>query len=412
MMIKGNFIESLGADDLRCQKGCLSLDDSGKILGFSTDAQQKDGEEILDFGDQLILQGFCDVHLHAPQYPMRGIGLGLTLLDWLETYTFPTESKFADVNYAQSIYKQLAQELRSLGSTRTVVFSSIHTDGTLVLMDALEEAGLSGYVGKVNMDRNGGQHYEETTEESIYETNRWLSEVKTRWIKPIITPRFTPCCSDELMKWLGTVAREKNLAIQSHLSENQQEVQWVKELHPDCARYWQTYEKFGLWNDHTVMAHCEHSDQTERKAIKQAGVLVAHCPDSNINLTSGMAPIATMLDEGIKVGLGSDISGGDQLFMLRIMRSAITTSKMRHHITGEKIITPSQAYYMATSASQPFFGDQIGFGMGDDFHAVVFDDHHHPSCSPLSLKERLERLIYVGEREDITAVFARGVRVV
>ncbi len=408
MIIKGNFMESLSPTDLRCQKGYLTLDGQGRIVGFSKETPDLEGEILLDYGNKLILQGFCDIHLHAPQYPMRGIGLGLTLLDWLNTYTFPTESKFQDVNFARTIYRQLAKELISMGTTRVVAFSSLHTDGTLVLMEELERAGITGFVGKVNMDRNGGENYQETTEESIVETKRWLSSVVTTGILPIVTPRFIPCCTDELMIWLGELVKETGLAMQSHLSENDREIAWVRELHPDCDQYWQSYEKFGLWNDKTIMAHCVYSDEKERAAMKQAGVLVAHCPDSNINLTSGIAPVRAMLEEGVRVGLGSDISGGDQLSMLRIMRSVIQSSKMRYHMTGEMPLTVREVYYMATSASQPFFGAKPGFGIGDFFHGIVFDDSRFPVSRQLSLEERLERLIYLGEKEDISAIFANG----
>src|SRR5699024_5261177 len=121
---------------------------------------------------------------------------------------------------------------------------------------------------------------------------------------PILTPRFTPSCTNELMAWLGRTAAERNLPIQSHLSENDREVQWVRELHPDCGQYWETYAKYGLWNDRTLMAHCVWSDQRERAAMKEAGVTVVHCPDSNVNVCSGVAPVRTMVEEGLKVALG------------------------------------------------------------------------------------------------------------
>ena len=195
------------------------------------------------------------MHLHAPQYPMLGMGMDLPLLEWLNAYTFQTEERFADLDYARRVYRRLAEELIANGTTRVVMFSSRHADATLVLMEELERAGVCGCVGKVNMDRNSGVA-QETTETSMAETLRWLDGCRFDHVKPILTPRFTPSCSDELMAFLGRLARERDLPVQSHLSENLDEVAWVRRLHPDCGRYWETYEKFGLWKEGTLMAHC------------------------------------------------------------------------------------------------------------------------------------------------------------
>ena len=151
---------------------------------------------LVDYGQALVMQSFADMHLHAPQYPMLGMGMDLPLLEWLNTYTFPTEARFADTDYARRIYSRLATDLITNGTTRVCMFSSLHTDATLVLMDELERAGVTGYVGKVNMDRNGLPGIlQETTEESVRETLRWLEGCHFDHVKPILTPRFTPSCT-------------------------------------------------------------------------------------------------------------------------------------------------------------------------------------------------------------------------
>ena len=332
-ILKGNIVSApeLGKLDVT-EHGYLVTED-GIIVGvFPELPEQYIGAPVEDCGDALIVQSFADLHLHAPQYPMLGTGMDLQLLDWLNTYTFPTEARFADVDYARTIYRQLAAELISGGTTRVCMFSSLHTDATLVLMEELEKAGVTGYVGKVNMDRNAAPGVlEETTEESKAETLRWLEACgQFRYIKPMLTPRFTPSCTDELMAFLGQLSAERKLPVQSHLSENQKEMAWVRELHPDCEQYWETYAKFGLWDDRTLMAHCVWSDARERKAMKDAGVTVVHCADSNVNVCSGAAPVRVMLDEGLKVALGSDIAGGDHLNMFDVVTSAIRTSKTVH----------------------------------------------------------------------------------
>ena len=233
-ILKGHLISAptLGALEI-IEHGCLVLDDGGSILSVEKAAPTNADAEVIDYGDALIMPSFVDMHLHAPQYPMLGMGMDLPLIDWLNTYTFKTEARFADNDYARRIYKKLASDLITSGTTRVCMFSSLHTDATLILMEELEKAGVTGYVGKVNMDRNGSPELQETTEQSMRETLRWLDEcARFTAVKPILTPRFTPSCSDELMRWLGSLARERGLYVQSHLSENTGEIAWVKSSAP------------------------------------------------------------------------------------------------------------------------------------------------------------------------------------
>ena len=309
-IIKGTILSAPAPGQLEAVPGGYLVAEDGVIRGvYGTLPEQYAGAPVENCGDALILQSFADLHLHAPQYPMLGMGMDLPLLDWLNAYAFPTEARFADTGYAREIYRRLARELVANGTTRVCMFSSLHTDATLILMEELEKAGVTGYVGKVNMDRNAAPGVlEETTEESKRETLRWLEACQDfRLVKPMLTPRFTPSCTDELMAFLGRLAAERDLPVQSHLSENDREIEWVRQLHPDCKQYWETYDKYGLWSGRTLMAHCVWSDIRERAAMKEAGVTVVHCPDSNVNVCSGTAPVRAMLEEGLKVALGSDI---------------------------------------------------------------------------------------------------------
>lgn len=388
----------------------LHYDENG-ILGIFDNALNC--EEIEDWGNRLILPSFADMHLHAPQYTMLGMGLDLPLLDWLKTYTFPAEARFKDPEFARPIYRKLALELIGNGTTKISMFSSLHLESTLVLMEEMEKAGLVGFVGKVNMDRNGSEELHESTEESIENTKKWiLSCDKFKHIKPILTPRFTPSCTDELMGWLGEVARQTKLPIQSHLSENEAEVQTVKNLHPDCSQYWQTYQKYGLWNEKTLMAHCVQSSDDELLAIKKSGVTVVHCPSSNINLFSGFAQVRHMLDLGVKVVLGSDIAGGNHLCMFDNIASAIRVSKARTIIEGPKtqFLTTEEAFFLATGASSSFFGEELPFHQGAPLHAIVLDDALLPSTKELSLKERFQRAIYRRQKDAIVAVYGNNKR--
>ena len=272
-LIHGNLIHAPALGRLEIlEHGWMLLED-GTIRGLWREKPaQYAALPVTDYGNALVMQSFADMHLHAPQYPMLGMGMDLPLLDWLNTYTFKTEARFADTDYARRVYRRLAGDLITNGTTRVCMFSSLHTEATWILMEELDRAGVTGYVGKVNMDRNALPGVlEETTEESVRETIRWLDGCRFEHVRPIITPRFTPSCSNELMAELGKIARERGLYVQSHLSESTNEIAWVRELSPGCARYWETYDKFGLWKDHTLMAHCVHSDDEELRAMREHG---------------------------------------------------------------------------------------------------------------------------------------------
>ncbi len=412
-ILKGTILSAPALGALDITEGGYLIAEGEKITGvFPALPEQYAGAAVEDFGEALILQAPADLHLHAPQYPMLGLGMDLPLLDWLNAYAFPTEARFADPAYARELYRRLARELLENGTTRVCMFSSLHTDATLILMEELEKAGVTGYVGKVNMDRNGAPGVlEETTEESVRETLRWLEACQDfRHVKPMVTPRFIPSCTDELMTFLGRLAAERNLPIQSHLSENRAEIEWVRQLHPDCGRYWQAYAKFGLWNSRTVMAHCVWSDEAERQAMREAGVTAVHCPDSNQNVFSGVALVQRMLREGVKVALGSDIAGGDHLSMFDAAASAIRASKARRMMDNWEtpFLTVPEGWYLATSAGGAFFGDAPGFAPGNSLHAVVLEDSDLPQPHPLTAAERLERCVYLRQRDAIRAVWSAG----
>lgn len=416
--LKGTIIHApkMGETEI-VENGFLLLND-GAIEGVYPNLPEGiKPEREYDFTGKLIIPSFSDLHLHAPQYAMLGMGMDLPLIDWLNTYTFKTEALFADADFARKVYRSLADELIRLGTTRVSIFASTHRESAHILMEELQRAGVTGFVGKVNMDRNTSLDLTETMEESLRETRRFIEECRERNyhnLRPIITPRFTPSCSDALMEGLGKLAEEYNVPVQSHLSENDVEIKWVSELCPDCEQYWDSYAKRGLWRENTIMAHCVHSDAREREAIKNAGVWVAHCPDSNTNIYSGVAPVRVMLREGVKVALGSDIAGGAKLSMFHCMGETIRASKMRYYYSGkqeeEKFLTVAEAFYLATSAGAGYFGAGPGFAKGDLLHAAVISDETLPPSRKLTGFERLERLIYADDPRCVSAVWSDGIR--
>lgn len=415
-IIRGTIVSASALGRLDITPGGYLVAKDGIIEGVYSELPAcYEGTAVEDYGEALILQTFADMHLHAAQYPMLGMGMDQPLLSWLQAYAFPTEARFADAEFARKTYRALARELIENGTTRVCMFSSLHCDATLILMEEMEKAGVTGYVGKVNMDRNALPGVlEETTDESMAETLRWLEESKRfTHVKPMLTPRFTPSCTDELMAFLGKLAAQRNLPIQSHLSENTDEIAWIRQLHPDCDGYWQSYDKFGLWNDRTVMAHCVWSDEHERRAIKDAGVTIVHCPDSNVNVCSGVAPVRRQLEEGLKVTLGTDIAGGDHISMFDAAAAAIRVSQIRHMMDEGKtdFLTVAESWYLATSAGAEFFGQKPGFAPGNSLHAMALADDALCSARPLTARERFDRCVYLRQKGAIRAVWSEGRKV-
>lgn len=368
---------------------------------------------IKDYGHRLIIPGFVDLHTHAPQFAIKGIGYDKELIPWLETYTFPEEAKFTDGAYAQKIYKKFVEELYKKGTTRAVVFGTIHNESTEILMDLLEDKGIYSYVGKVNMDRNCPDNLREDSDDSIKKTIQWIESCsgKYKYVRPIITPRFVPSCSGYLMEELGKIAEKYNIPVQSHLSENLSEIQWVKELHPDCKNYGEIYNKFKLFGQtKTIMAHCVHLTDEEITTMRKNGVVIAHCPTSNVNLSSGISPISKLIKDNVEIGLGSDISGGETLNMLEVMASTIRVSKLRHVCfkETERSLTIQEAFYLGTKGGGKFFGKVGSFEEGYEFDALVIDDSNLWKVSKGSIEERIERLIYSGNEENIIAIYSGG----
>lgn len=360
--------------------------------------------EVKDFSGKLIVPGMTDLHVHAPQYTFRGIGMDLELLDWLNQHTFPEEAHYSNIDYARKAYRYFSEDLKRSFTTRAVIFATIHNEATVELMNQLEETGVITYVGRVNMDRNGGENLQESSAQaSLSGTLEWLSFVlnsgKYKRTMPILTPRFIPSCSDDLMKGLGVLAEEKNLRIQSHLSENKSEIAWVKDLVPEASCYANAYEIFnnmGLPERPSIMAHCVYSDEREIEILKRHGAYVAHCSDSNMNLTSGIAPVRKFLEEGIHVGLGTDVAAGSSMNMLKAILNAIQASKMYYRLVDQNVkqLTFEEVFYIATVDGGSYFGKVGSFLDGYEFDALVLDDSQMYSMRELSVRERVERMCY------------------
>ena len=301
--------------------------------------------------------------------------MDLPLLDWLNSNTFPEEAKYEDMNYAKAAYKNFVEDLKESPTTRAVIFATLHKEATLCLMDLLEKSGLETMVGKVNMDRNSPDYLtEHSAEEALENTRNWLQAIpkEYRHCHPILTPRFTPTCSDALMEGLGKIKKEKGIPLQSHLSENKAEIAWVKELCPGTKNYGESYDRYGLLQ-HSVMAHCVHTREDELELLKERECYICHCPQSNTNLQSGVAPVKHFLEKGAKLGLGTDVAGGANLSMFRAITDAIHVSKLRSCLLLEDAaITLEEAFYMASLSGGGFFGKAGSFLTGYEADFLVY----------------------------------------
>ena len=426
-VIKGNICQTKNLTELDLHANSFAVCVDGVSKGvFDNLPQEYAALPLYDYGDALIFPGMVDLHVHAPQYAFRGMCMDLELMDWLNRYTFPEEEKYENLEYAEKAYGMFVNALKSGATTRACVFATRHRYATELLMKLMEESGLISFVGKVNMDREASEALTEASADiSAYTTFGWINAVKDKFTntKPILTPRFIPCCTDKLMEELREIQMAYGIPVQSHLSESRGEIEFVKFLRPNDPFYGDSYNDYDLFgkNDDintdvkTVMAHCVWSTEEEVELMRQNGVFVAHCPASNMNLTSGIAPIRKYLEKGLNVGLGSDIAGGHSDSIFRAITDTIQVSKMYFRMVDETVkplIFP-EAFYLATKGGGAFFGNVGSFEDGYEFDAVILDDSILSHPQPLNLAERMERAVYLGlDTKKITAKFIAGTKII
>ena len=357
--LRGTLLYSSSPDTIEILDDGWLLCRNGKAAGvFRQKPERFKNLDVLDYSGKLIIPGMTDLHLHAPQFSFRGLGMDLELLDWLNTYTFPEEAKYEDLSYAETAYESFVARLTRSTTTRACIFATLHLPATLLLMQKLEDAGLDTYVGKVNMNRNCPAYLREiSTNQAIRDTESWVLQSRERFVrtKPILTPRFIPSCTDDLMYALSRLRAKYDLPVQSHLSENLGEIDWVRELCPRSKFYGDAYDQFGMFGGDypCIMAHCVHSNEAEQELMLKRGVYIAHSPESNMNLASGVAPVNQFIDRGLHVGLATDVAGGSHESMLKAMMHAIQASKLRWRLLSSS--ARSDRFWMGTSSTRSYW---------------------------------------------------------
>ncbi|KAK3672977.1 hypothetical protein LTR78_007087 [Recurvomyces mirabilis] len=432
--------ESLNELDV-CPNGMFGVDEDGKIAFISRDMKGRplpahQGWEnakvvrIQDYG--FFFPGFIDTHIHASQYPNAGVFGKSTLLDWLNTYTFPLESSFTDLDKAARIYNRVVARTLSQGTTTACYYATVHVAATNLLADICQSRGQRAFVGRVCMDRLSPDYYQdESVESAIRDSQACIDHVKKidpyfDLVSPIITPRFAPSCSDEALAALGKLHHTTGVPCQTHISENKAEIQLVRELFPKSQSYTHVYDRAGLLTPKMILAHAVHLTKEERTLIKNRQAKISHCPASNTALTSGTAKVRTMLDEGLTVGLGTDVSGGYTSSMLAETREAIFVSRHVAMTDGDETkLSVAEALYLATRGGAKVVGleDRIGgfeVGMDWDAQMISFGDGVGDKLGldqsaglveifgGESWEDKVAKWVYTGDDRNTKAVWVKG----
>ena len=401
-----------------------------------------------------------DTHIHASQLPNAGIFGKSTLLDWLNTYTFPLESSLGSLETARRVYDRAVEGTLTQGTTTASYYATIHAESTNLLADICLAKGQRAFIGRVCMDTqiNPDYYRDASPEQAIKDTKTTIDHIahidpSRDLLCPILTPRFAPSCSPALLKGLGDLVghdRESQLPIQTHISENLPECALVRELFPDQLDYASVYDAYGLFTSRTVLAHAVHLSAEERRLVKARECGVSHCPVSNTSLSSGLCPVRTLLDEGVKVGLGTDVSGGCSSSVLVAAREAAMVSRTLAAVESQqqrstdakggdgdsdrKKLSVEECLFLATQGGADVLGlgHRVGsFEVGKEWDAQLIavealsldgdeapppDEHHQKDIDfgfaqvwgQRSWSEKVAQWVFCGDDRNTKRVYVKG----
>ncbi len=409
----GNIVYSKNKDELvELSNGYIIVNDEGIIEEVSNAIpEQYKNLSITDFGDDVIIPAFSDLHVHAPQYPNRGIAMDKLLADWLNEYTFPLESKYKDEKYAKEVYTKFVNDLVKHGTMHVVVFGTIHNPATDILVNELENKGIQSYVGKVNMDKDSPDYLIEETDQSIKDTETFVKKhSNNKYAKPILTPRFAPTCSFELLKKLGELSNKYKIGVQTHIVESLWEKEEAKNCFDGCRCDMHIYKEAGLLNQKPfIAAHFIFPSEEDIKLLKECNGCAVQCPDATTNVIAGIMQTGNILDKGINLGIGSDISAGSYLGIYRQVASVVRLSKIKAFYEKDiRTVNFKEAFYMATKQSGALFNKVGSLEKGYYFDALVLTDLND-SFNKLKPAELVERFCYSGDVTNIKSRYMRGI---
>lgn len=409
---KGNVIYSQDKDTLISNENSYVLVVAGRVHGIYQELPNEFPQEnVINWGNNLIIPGFCDMHVHAPQFLQRGLGMDKELLQWLNTYTYPNEAKFKDKEHAKKIYGLFVDELVRQGTLHVNCFPSIHYEASEILFDLLVKRGLFAFTGKLNMDQNCPEYYIEDTERSLLDTERFIKEKhQVSHTRGAIVPRFTITCSEKLIAGLGKINENYKVPIHSHMCEAINTIKASEELFPNYRNEGEIFYKNNLLGQTpTIMAHCIFMDNEVLELMKKPNCMAVHCPDATANINAGgIMPVKKLLEMGINLAIGSDIGSGASLSIAKGIASTIQHSKIRNMFDPQwEAVNLAEAFYMATRSGGRYFNNVGAFDKGYYFNALVIDDSNLPGedITPL---ERLERFCYLGDDRNIAMRYIVG----
>jgi guanine deaminase len=424
----------------------VDVDSDGTITAVTPSDHPTHADRIATAGHRLVtapprtvlLPGLVDLHIHAPQYPQLGTALDLPLEDWLHRYTFPLEQRYADTAFAEQVYSRLVADLLAGGTTTAVYFATIHDAATCLLADICIDRGQRAFVGRVAMDHPDTcpDHYRDASvEAAITGTRHVIDHIRAHpgnadaRVRPMVTPRFIPACTDELLAALGDLAQDTGTAVTTHVSESDWEHTHVA-ARMGCSDA-EALDRFGLMPPGSVLAHGVFLSDDDFRLIADRRAGVAHCPWSNAYFAGAAFPLRRALALGTPVGLGSDISGGPGATIWEAARTALITARMLESGTDPDLapdirsrhadarIDAVTAFWLATAGGADALGLPVGrIAPGQRMDALLIDPAapngglaEWPELGPQEPARRLERLLHGTARANIAQVFVDGRRV-
>ena len=431
LAIRSRIFQTPAPDELQVREDVV-VEVDGDVITAVVAASDYDGEVDIELGpDQVLVPGFVDLHIHAPQWPQLGTGYDVPLDEWLFEYTFPTEAKFADADYARDVWDDMVPQLLAHGTTTAVYYSSIHVEATTGLAQACINHGQRAWVGRTAMDHPTGtpDYYRDSSPDAALASTKAsiaaIEELTDPFglVRPIITPRFIPACTDELLAELGALAAESGHLVQTHCSENDWEHEYVLERHQMSDT--ESLERFGLLRANSVLAHGCLLGDSDMDRIAAVGAGVAHCPLSNIYFGGAVFPLRRAMARSVLVGLGTDIAGGPSPSLISQAARAIDVSRHLENGVDQRVeadsrgvddsgINVTTAFYLATLGGAEVLGAPVGLiepGRKFDAVAISLDRIDNVPDGDHSIRQ-FEKLVRLAGRGDVTAVWVAGQRVI
>jgi guanine deaminase len=400
--IKTNILNPLSRTETEYLQNVFLTLDSGKIISISKDS---DSADFVDKTDQICVPGFIDTHVHLSQYNIRG-SHSPNLLHWLNTYTFAEEHRSKDENYARKVADDFFADSVSKGTTTSVIYTAPFNQACDISFQVAQEKGVRAIIGMTMMDMHSPDFLMQNTknafDNSVDLYNKWNN--KTNLLEYIFTPRFALTCSAELMKLTGYFAKKNDAFIQTHLSENHDEIKRALELFPECKSYTEIYRRMNLLGPKTILGHVIHVDNEEIEILKETDSKIAHCPDSNFFIKSGMFQWERLRESELDFSLASDVAGGTSLSMLNVMKMACFRQE-------NYLVSPQEAFYYSTLGGAKVLGKENSIGsleIGKEADLVFLK---LADFEKYNTTELLSKMIYTHEDVEIVETLVAGRKV-